>query len=192
MTIENKPTVEILRTLFLQGLDLPEDYGKQDGKVIPSVFIRDRRVAYGHTPLLQIELQSIGSKIFHNSSYIDKEGKENRDVGIQELIQVVMTSEDRSAEERKHELISLLDSQLSQRLQAQWNVKFAVIPTGVNTFSTPTGPYAIFRVVILINAISMKTYISEYPTYDTIEYNPNVDEIDTTNIITINLTQERG
>lgn len=188
MTIENKPVVEILRQLFLQGLQLPETYGEQDGKIVPSVFIRDRKINYGHTPLLQVELQSIGSTIFYNRSRIDDNGIENRDVGTKELIQVVMTSEDRSAEERKHELISLLSSQLGIELQEQWNVRFAVIPDAVNTYSTPTGPYAIFRNVITISALSMKTYTSEYPTADVIEYNPNVNEIDETDIITVDLS----
>lgn len=188
MTIQNKPVVEILRELFLKGLNLPELYGEQDGKVIPSVFVRDRKVAYGHTPELQVELQSIGSTIFHNRSYIDENGIENRDVGTRELIQIVMTSENRSAEERKHELISLLSSQLSIQLQEQWNVRFAVIPNSTMTFSTPTGPYAIFRIVITVEAISMKTYTNEYATFDAIDYNPNVDEIDDTNIITIDLS----
>ena len=188
MTIQNKPTTEILRQLFLQGLNLPESYGEQDGKVIPSVFIRDRKVNYGHTSELQIELQSIGSKIFYNRSRVESDGKEYRDVGTREVIQVVMTSEDRSAEERKHELISLLSSQLSLRLQEEWNVQLAVIPEGVNTFSTPTGPYAIFRSIITIASISMKTYVNTTELADKIEYNPNIDKIDESDIITIDLS----
>lgn len=188
MTIQNKPTTEILRQLFLQGLDLPETYGEQDGKIIPSVFVRDRKVNYGHTSELQIELQSIGSKIFYNRSRVDDKGIENRDIGTREVIQVVMTSEDRSAEERKHELISLLSSQLSLQLQEQWNIQLAVIPEGVNTFSTPTGSYAIFRSVITIASISMKTYQSKVETATAIEYNPNIDEINENDIITIDLS----
>lgn len=188
MTIQNKPTTEILRELFLQGLNLPPTYGEQDGKIIPSVFVRDRKVNYGHTSQLQIELQSIGSKIFFNRSQVDEDGVENRDIGTREVIQVVMTSEDRSAEERKHELISLLSSQLSLQLQEEWNIQLAVIPEGVNTFSTPTGPYAIFRNVITIASISMKTYKSEVETATEIEYNPNIDEVDENNIITIDLS----
>ena len=188
MTIQNKPTTEILRQLFLQGLDLPNTYGEEDGKIIPSVFVRDRKVNYGHTSRLQIELQSIGSRIFFNRSHVDANGIENRCVGTKEIIQVVMTSEDRSAEERKHELISLLSSQLSLQLQEEWNIQLAVIPEGVNTYSTPTGPYAIFRNVITIISISMKTYQNKVETAEKIEYNPNIDQIDEDDIITIDLS----
>lgn len=187
MTVQNKPAVEILRELFLQGLNLPQSYGlSSDNKIIPSVFVRDRRINYGHTCELQIELQSIGSKVFFNRSEIDN-NVENRYVGIRELIQVVMTSEDRSAEERKHELLSLLSGDLALKLQEKWNVKFAVIPDNVNTFSTPTGPYAIFRSVITVAVISMKTYTSPVETLEGIDYNPNVDKIDEGHIIHIDL-----
>lgn len=191
MTIQNKPTAEILRQLFLEGLGLPQSYGvSEDGKIIPSVFVRDRRFNYGHTPQLQIEIQSIGSKIFHNQSEVDESGVENRTVGTRELLQVVITSEDRSAEERKHEIISLLSSQLSLRLQEKWNIQLAVIPESVNTFSTPSGPYAIFRTVITIVSLSMKLYTSQAETFDVVNYNPNINNIDNTDIITINLTQK--
>ena len=189
MTIENKPTAEILRELFLKGLDLPESYGiSADNKVIPSVFVRDSKFNYGHTAELQIEIQSIGSKIFHNQSEVDELGIEHRTVGTRELLQVVMTSADRSAEERKHELISLLSSQLSIQLQEKWNIQFALIPEGVNTFSTPSGSYAIFRTVITIASLSMKTYTNPVETFEVVNYNPNINEIDDTDIITINLT----
>ena len=47
MTIQNKPTAEILRQLFLEGLGLPQSYGvSEDGKIIPSVFVRDRKFNY--------------------------------------------------------------------------------------------------------------------------------------------------
>ena len=191
MTIQNKPTAEILRQLFLEGLGLPQSYGvSEDGKIIPSVFVRDRKFNYGHTSQLQIEIQSIGSKIFHNQSEVDENGVENRTVGTRELLQVVITSEDRSAEERKHEIISLLSSQLSLRLQEKWNIQLAVIPESVNTFSTPSGPYAIFRTVITIVSLSMKLYTSQAETFDVVNYNPNINNIDNTDIITINLTQK--
>lgn len=189
MTIQNKPVSEILRDLFIQGLNLPTSYGiSDDDKVIPSVYVRDRRINYGHTSQLQIEIQSIGSKIFFNQSYIDEDGIENRDVGTQELFQIVLTSEDGSAEFRKHELISLLSSELSRSLQAQWNIKFGVIPAAVNTNSIATGPYSIFRTVITLYSLSMKTYKNEQPNILAgIDYNPNVDDIDESNIISIDL-----
>ena len=189
MTIQNKPVGEILRDLFIQGLNLPTSYGiSEDNKVIPSVYVRDRRINYGHTSQLQIEIQSIGSKIFYNRNYIDNSGIENRDVGTQELYQIVMTSEDESAELRKHELISLLSSQLSISLQEQWNIKLGVIPNSVNTNSVTTGPYSILRTVITIFAISMKTYTIEQPNILAgVDYNPNVDDIDESNIISVDL-----
>ena len=105
-------------------------------------------------------------------------------------MQVVITSEDRSAEERKHEIISLLSSQLSLRLQEEWNIQLAAIPESVNTFSTPSGPYAIFRTVITIVSLSMKLYTSQAETFDVVNYNPNINNIDNTDIITISGTQK--
>ena len=190
MTIQNKPVVEILRELFLKGLNLPQEYNtSKDGKIIPSVFVRDRKINYGHTPELQIELQSIGSKVFFNRSTINEEGNEERDIQSRELIQIVMTSEDRSAEERKHELISLLSSQLSFQLQEQWNIKIAPIPDSVHTMTIPTGPYSILKTIITLGVISCKTYTNPTETFDTINYNPNVDEVDESDIITIDLTK---
>ena len=58
---------KVIQKILLHELELPETYGTQDDKIIPSVYIVSPLISKGDTEKLQIAIQSINSKVIGNN-----------------------------------------------------------------------------------------------------------------------------
>lgn len=171
----------ILQLLILSELNLPENYGVVNGKIVPSVYIYSPVVSLGNTDKLQIGIKSINSNVVANNSYqriVTVNGEENyeevKECTINDLIQIDIMSKNNDARTRRYEVITALTSNYAKQLQDKYNIRLFDIPKNVINTQRIEGSANIYRYTLTMTAQYMKVYTRIIDYYDKFSYNGRV------------------
>lgn len=170
MSKNNIEIEKVLQKLFIQELNLPENYGTdEDGFIIPSVYVYSPIVSVGNTEKLQICLQSIATSVIGNANYtkdINNQFCEIQETVINDMIQIDIFSKNNEAKDRRFEVLTALHSINSQQLQDQYNFRLFQIPAGFNNMNENEGGYRIYRYVMTVNVQYMRRYVKPIDYYN--------------------------
>lgn len=172
----------ILQLLLLSELNLPENYGTANNKIIPSVYVYSPLISLGNTNKLQIGIKSINSTIVANNTYertVVIEGTETyqevKECTINDMIQIDIMSKNNDAKNRRYEVVTALTSNYAKQLQDKYNVRLFDIPSNVTNTQRAEGAANIYRYTLTLTAQYMKVYTKTIDYYNKFSYNGRVD-----------------
>lgn len=174
---------ELIRDVIIHELELPQNYGKQDGKIIPSVYVYSPLVSLGNTDKMQVGIKSLGSHVIANNHYhrtVVKEGEEVyqdvKETVISDLIQIDITSRNETARQRRFEVVSALTSDYAKFMQEKHKCRLFEIPSYMlNTQRAEFGATNIYRYTITVTTQYQEQYIKEVNYYDKFHIQGQVD-----------------
>ncbi len=181
MTKQNREIEKIIQDILLHELNLPEDYGTEDGYIVPSVYIVAPNIHLGTTDKLQIGIQSIGSRIISSvSEQKEKDGifLEEKQMVVSDNIQIDIKSKNSDARIRRFEVLAALESIYAKQMQEKWHCRIFQIPRGFINISFAEGSAQIYRFSATIATQYTRRYTTEIDYYDTFPIESSVDSLD--------------
>ena len=168
----------LLQQIITHEMDLPLNYGTQEGKIIPCVYVVAPNVYTGYTDNLQIGIQSFNSKIIANKKWAKTKIINNKEVYIEHTQQVIddeiqidIFSRNNDARIRRYEVLSALTSYYSQQQQEKYQFKIYNIPRRIINTSRAEGAATIYRYTLTISTQYCKEWTREIDYFDTFPTN---------------------
>lgn len=186
----------LIQQILTHEMNLPANYGTQEGKIIPCCYVFAPNVYTGYTDNLQIGIESMYSKIIGNAKWSGTETINNKEVYIEHTQQVInddiqidVFSRNDEARQRRYEILSALTSYYSQQIQEEYQFKIYNIPHRLINTSRAEGGATIYRYTITISTQYCKEWTREIDYYD--KFPASVYTQDTyTNIDNFTITSE--
>lgn len=174
---DNEEIEKVIQKIILHELELPETYGTENGKIIPSVYIVSPLVSQGSTDKLQIAIQSISSKVVGNNVRYnpDDEFKEIKDCVVNDIIQIDIKSRNNDARTRRFEVLTALASTYAKQMQEYYKCRIFNIPSGFSNTQAAEGATLIYRYTITFSVQYLKTYTKKVDYYDKFSFDGRVD-----------------
>lgn len=173
----------IIQLLLLSELNLPENYGKVNDKIVPSVYVYSPVVSLGSTDKLQIGIKSINSTVVANNAYertVIVNGAETyqevKECTINDIIQIDIMSKNNDARTRRYEVVTALTSNYAKQMQDKYNIRLFDIPSNVQNTQQAEGAANIYRYTLTLTAQYMKVYTKTIDYYDKFSYNGRIDK----------------
>ena len=180
MALHNQEPEKIIQDILLHELELPENYGKKDGFIVPSVFIVAPNVQLGDTEQLQIGIQTISERIISSHSEcktIDDAFTEIKEIVVNNLMQIDIRSRDLSARQRRLEVLTALESVYAKQMQEKWMCRIFEIPTDFRNASMLEGTAHIYRYTATIVVQHMNRFVKDVDYYDTFPIEASIDDL---------------
>jgi hypothetical protein len=174
---DNEEIEKVIQKILLHELGLPETYGTENGKIIPSVYIVSPLISQGSTDKLQIAIQSIGSKVVGNNVRYnpDNQFEEIKECVVNDMIQVDIKSRNNDARIRRFEVLTSLASTYAKQMQEYYQCRIFNIPSGFSNTQAAEGATLINRYTITFSVEYLQTYKKEVDYYDKFSLNGRVD-----------------
>lgn len=179
MAEQNREIEKIIQDILLHELNLPLNYGEEEGYIVPTVYIVSPNVRLGSTDKLQIGVQSVGARII--SSHSRCEDKQDEYTEIKELvvsdnIQIDIHSRNDDARIRRFEVIAALESVYAKQMQEKWHCRIFEIPQGFTNISSAEGSSQLYRYSITIAAQYKRIYKQTVSYYNQFPIEHSVDD----------------
>ena len=174
---DNEEIEKVIQKILLHELGLPETYGTENGKIIPSVYIVSPLISQGSTDKLQIAIRSIGSKVVGNNVRYnpDNQFEEIKECVVNDMIQVDIKSRNNDARIRRFEVLTSLASTYAKQMQEYYQCRIFNIPSGFSNTQAAEGATLINRYTITFSVEYLQTYKKEVDYYDKFSLNGRVD-----------------
>lgn len=168
---------KVIQKILLHELELPETYGTENDKIMPSVYIVSPLISQGSTDKLQIAIQSIGSKVVGNNVRYNPENEfeEIKECVVSDMIQIDIKSRNNDARTRRFEVLTALASNYAKQMQEYYQCKIFNIPSGFSNTQAAEGATLIYRYTITFSVEYLKTYKKQVDYYDKFSLNGRVD-----------------
>lgn len=162
----------LIQQILTHEMDLPNNYGTQEGKIIPCVYVVAPNVYTGYTDNLQIGIQSFNSKIIANTKWFDNSTlTEHTQQIIDDEIQIDIFSRNNDARIRRYEVLSALTSYYSQQQQEKYQFKIYNIPRRIINTSRAEGAATIYRYTLTISTQYCKEWTRQVDYFNTFPTN---------------------
>lgn len=174
---DNEEIEKVIQKILLHELGLPETYGTENGKIIPSVYIVSPLISQGSTDKLQIAIQSIGSKVVGNNVRYNPNNQfeEIKECVISDMIQIDVKSRNNDARTRRFEVLTSLVSTYAKQMQEYYQCKIFNIPSDFSNTQAAEGATLIYRYTITFSVEYLKTYKKQFDYYDKFSLNARID-----------------
>lgn len=184
MALLNKEPEKIIQDILLHELELPANYGEQDGFIVPTVYVVAPNVQLGDTEQLQIGIQTISERILSSHSENkdvvvnnDTVHTEIKEVVVNSLIQIDIRSRDLSARQRRLEVIAALESIYAKQMQEKWMCRIFEIPTDFRNASMLEGTAHIYRYTATVAVQHINRYTHEVGYYAHFPFESSIDDL---------------
>lgn len=173
----------LIQQILIHEMDLPANYGTQEGKIVPSAYVFAPNIYLGYTDELQIGIQSIGNRIIGNTKWAESKIINDKEVYLEHSQQVInddiqidIFSRNDSARQRRYEVLSALTSFYSQQQQEKYQFKIYNIPTRIlntskvdrlNNSNKAEGATVIYRYTITVSTQYCKEWTRQIDYFDT-------------------------
>lgn len=133
-----KEIEKILVDIIQKEMNLPENYGKIHGDIIPCVTIYAQNIKLFNTEKLQITVKTLTAREYSNRiEYIPDENNEGglievQDINQSRMMQIDVYSRNNEARQRFWEVSTALKSTYAQQLQDLYNFKIGTITNDIN------------------------------------------------------------
>lgn len=169
MKEQNREVEKIIQEILLKELNLPSNYGEEDGYIVPTVYIVSPNVKLGSTDKLQIGIQSIGARIVSSHCrYEDKAGEytEIKELIVSDNIQIDLHSSNEEARVRRFEVVAALESAYAKQMQEKWHCRIFEIPQGFTNTSSAEGSSQLYRYSLTITVQYKRLYAQSADYYN--------------------------
>lgn len=158
-----KEIEKILVDIIQKEMNLPDNYGKIHGDIVPSVTIYAQNIKLFNTDKIQITIKTLTAHDYSNRiEYIenpeptDPDGKdallEVQDINQSRMMQVDIYSRNNEARQRFWEVSAALKSTYSQQMQDKYSFKIGTITNDIN-LSGLSGGSDINRYTLTFNVL---------------------------------------
>lgn len=176
-----KEIEKILVDIIQKEMNLPDNYGKIHGDIVPSVTIYAQNIKLFNTDKIQITIKTLTAHDYSNRiEYIenpnqdpDLDGKdaflEVQDINQSRMIQIDVYSRNNEARQRFHEVAMALNSTYARQQMDLYNFKLGTIGNAVNISGIDGGSdinrftYT-FNVIIHFQKSKPIDYYNQFPT----------------------------